>query len=113
MSPPFLTNATIRPILMANGMTMDVYHRDNCIALDIAFIVWTTDTKSARARARVALGRDGLLSLEDAKVPVSPVPVWVCRVGRGLRVSRFFPEGSPFSVQRTTSAVTLYQGNGV
>ena len=41
---------------MANGMTTDVYHRDNCIAPDIAFIVWTTNTKSARARARVALG---------------------------------------------------------
>ena len=26
---------------MANGMTTDVYHRDNCIAPDIAFIVWT------------------------------------------------------------------------
>ena len=34
---------------MANGMTTDVYHRDNCIAPDIAFIVWTTNTKSARA----------------------------------------------------------------
>ena len=32
-------------------------NRDNCIAPDIAFIVWTTNTKSARARARVALGR--------------------------------------------------------
>ena len=46
---------------MANGMTtppkQDVYHRDNCIAPDIAFIIWTTNTKSARARARVALGR--------------------------------------------------------
>ena len=26
---------------MAIGMTTDVYHRDNCIAPDIAFIVWT------------------------------------------------------------------------
>ena len=25
-------------ILMANGMTTDVYHRDNCIAPDIAFM---------------------------------------------------------------------------
>ena len=51
-------------ILMANGMTKqplraDVYHRENCIAPDIVFIVWTTNTKRARARARVALGLDG------------------------------------------------------
>ena len=30
---------------MAKGMTTDVYPRDNCIAPDIAFIVWTTFKK--------------------------------------------------------------------
>ena len=37
-------------VLMAKGMTTDVYPRDNCIAPDIVFIVWTTNTKSACAR---------------------------------------------------------------
>ena len=54
-------------ILMANGMTTDVYHRDNCVAPDIAFIVWTTNTKSARARARVTLRRDGRMI--DLRLP--------------------------------------------
>ena len=48
-------------VLMTNGMTTDVYHRNNCIAPDIAFIYYgpRTQRESARARARVALGRDG------------------------------------------------------
>ena len=54
-------------VLMAKGITTDVYPRDNCIAPDIALIhvhvhvhvVWTTNTKSACARVGVASGRDG------------------------------------------------------
>ena len=43
------------------GMTTDVYPRENCIAPAIVLIVWTTNTKKidARARAEVAMGRDG------------------------------------------------------
>ena len=77
-----MVNLALYSILMANGMTTDVYqHRDNCIAPDIALIVWTTNTKSARARARVALGRDGrmidlrLPSGSPASLPsLSPLP---------------------------------------
>ena len=42
---------------MAKGMTTDVYPRENCIAPDIAFIVGTTNTKSACARVGVAFGQ--------------------------------------------------------
>ena len=33
---------------MAKGVTTDVYPRDNCIAPDIAFIVWTTGEQQQR-----------------------------------------------------------------
>ena len=52
---------------LAKGMTTDVYPRDNCIAPDIAFIVWTTNTKSACARVGVASGRDGRMI--DLRMP--------------------------------------------
>ena len=49
---------------MAKGMTTDVYPRDNCIAPDIAFIVWTTNTTSACARVGVASGGDGRMIVD-------------------------------------------------
>ena len=52
---------------MAKGVTTDVYPRDNCIAPDIVFIVWTTNTKSACARVGVASGRDGRMI--DLRLP--------------------------------------------
>ena len=39
--------------------TTDVHPRENCIAPDIAFIVWTTDPKSARAPACASRGFGG------------------------------------------------------
>ena len=57
-------------VLMAKGVTTDVYPRDNCIAPDIVFIVWTTNTKSACARVGVALGRDGRVI--DLRLPSGP-----------------------------------------
>ena len=44
-------------------MTTDVYPRENCIAPDIAFIVGTTNTKSACARVGVASVSDGTSSI--------------------------------------------------
>ena len=42
----------IPTLSMAAGTTTDVHLRENCIAPDIAFLVWTTNPKGACARAR-------------------------------------------------------------
>jgi len=72
----FVELSSLLTVKTLKGMTTDVYPRENCIAPAIVFIVWTTNTNKeidARARAEVAMGRDGRHD-RSAFCPRAPSP---------------------------------------